>query len=366
MKNYKNEKRDFYKILGVDSNVDTSTLKKVYRKLVIEHHPDKNENVDDSKIKEINEAYTILSDENERRAYDNSRRSGFETFDNFTKKRRGTPNFGGFNFNFDDDWRSGDWFAGTRQSRRQQTYQQAPKPKGSNLRVPFEIDAMDTHKEIKKKIQYRRNRRCDTCSGTGGFKTTICGVCEGSGIATQMNGFGEEYVGICTNCRGSGSISTKGCVSCNGSGHIKETVLVDIVIPKFSTKGKSLVFNGYGNESSNGGDFGDLIVEIEKVISPDFQIEDDLSLIKHIDIPFYDFILGTKLTIHTPANTLEVSIDSNDSKYLIKNKGIPLPNSDKFSDIILVINPTYKDLNEPVIKKIKEIKTILEGQENVE
>lgn len=361
MKNYKNEKRDFYKILGVEKNVDSDTLKKVYRKLALKYHPDKNKNSDETLIKDINEAYNVLSDTNERKAYDISRnptQKYHQSFESFVKNKRKSPwetyydDWGGFEWGFKNPFN---------------TKQPPPEPKikyGTDLKIKLKIDVTDTHKETIKRVSYKRNRYCVSCSGTGfysGKNSTNCDMCNGSGIASVFNG-GDYYDAPCPKCKGTGNIG-KSCEKCNSKGKVQEDILRDIIIPKYSTKGTKINFEEMGNESDTGGNFGKLIVEISDFESGQYKIDENLTLKKFVEIPFYDILLGTKITIQTPKNKIEIPISSKDNIYLIKNHGVPkFTGSENFSDIVIEVIPKYEiSNNQEVLNHLKSIKEIIEG-----
>ena len=193
---------NLYEVLGVQKNASQDEIKKVYRKLAVKHHPDKGG--DPEKFKSITEAYNTLSDNNKRREYDN--------------RGRTQHGFGGFGDTFES-------FFGHRQPQPQQ-----PQPTSDrDIRFKLGVTLEQINQGIKQKIQYRRNRTCNKCSGKGGEGKMICNICRGTGQETSNNGrFIHQF--ICRSCRGRGIMFSNICNLCEGNGvqQTIENVVVEI------------------------------------------------------------------------------------------------------------------------------------------
>jgi molecular chaperone DnaJ len=261
--------KDYYNILGVDKNASESEIKKSYRKLSKEYHPDLNPNNKEAeeKFKDIAEAYSVLSDPEKRSNYD----------------RFGNPNGGGNPFggmDMDDIFSS---FFGNKQNRRR---------KGNDIRINIHLSLEDIFSGIHKRIRYRKSCKCNDCNSTGG-ETIQCNVCGGQGVLIQIQNtpFGRIQNTVpCSNCRGSGRIITKQCNSCNGNGvNIKE-VEYEFDIPKGIMDGEMLRIMGMGNSIKDGID-GDLIINMVELPHDKFKrVGNDLH--QTLNLSFKDLVLG--------------------------------------------------------------------------
>ena len=193
---------NLYEVLGVQKDASQDEIKKIYRKLAVQHHPDKGG--DPEKFKNITEAYNTLSDDNKRKEYDN--------------RGRAQQGFGGFGDIFES-------FFGHRQQRPQQ-----PQPTNDrDIRFKLGVTLEQINQGIKQKIQYRRNRTCNKCSGKGGEGKMICNICRGTGQESTANGrFIHQF--ICRTCRGRGILFSNACQLCEGNGvqQTIENVVVEI------------------------------------------------------------------------------------------------------------------------------------------
>lgn len=223
---------NYYDILGVKDNSTTEDIKKAYRKLAKENHPDVGG--DESKFKKITEAYETLSDQNKRSQYDNSKNNPF-----------GNMGFDGFSSAFNDMFRT--------TSRKQKV-----APKNINL----DISVIESYKAVKKTITYHRKGMCDTCGGKGGDKK-FCHECNGSGFVVRQvtNGFFVQMVQTqCTKCNGNGEQILNACYVCHGSGQKNELKNIDISVPHGADNGQFFKLQNMGD--FHNGFFGDLIVRV--------------------------------------------------------------------------------------------------------
>jgi molecular chaperone DnaJ len=327
--------KDYYNILGVDKNASESEIKKSYRKLSKEYHPDLNPNNKESeeKFKDIAEAYSVLSDPEKRSNYD----------------RFGTPNgngnpFGGMDM--DDIFSS---FFGNKQNRRR---------KGNDIRINIHLSLEDIFSGIHKRIRYRKSCKCNDCNSTGG-ETIQCNTCGGQGVLIQIQNtpFGRIQNTVpCSNCRGSGRIITKQCNSCNGNGvNIKE-VEYEFDIPKGIMDGEMLRIMGMGNSIKDGID-GDLIINMVELPHDKFKrVGNDLH--QTLNLSFKDLVLGND---DVQVDTLEGKIKFKIKKGTDVGSMLRIPkrgfvrDSEKGDMILEVWMDVPKNLTEEEENKIKNL-----------
>jgi len=298
MKN--NMAKDYYKILGVEKNASADEVKKAYRKLAHQYHPDKPSG-DEAKFKEINEAYQVLSDQKKRDSYDR-----FGTAEPFGAAGGGNPfsgfGGGGFQVNMDDLGDLGDIFESVFEgmgvsSRR--TYQ-----RGSDLEVPINISLEEAFKGVVKPLRYTTLLRCEKCDGQGGeIKEgfTKCSTCDGKGDVREERRtfFGSfSQVRSCSKCHGQGRVPNKVCGSCSGTGRAIGEKNVQITILPGVNNNQIMTVKGAGEAGQQNTEPGDLYVRIH--IAPHERFErhgDDLRLKKEISV--FDILLDKKIAITT-------------------------------------------------------------------
>lgn len=289
--------KDYYKVLGVDKNVDNSTLKKAYRKLAIKYHPDKNpdDKVSEEKFKEAAEAYDVLSDPKKRQNYDT-----YGTTDG----RGGNP-FGGGGFDMGDIFSSffgeeGNPFGGGNQ--RQKRF------KGTDIRVNIKLSLEDVYSGVYKKIKYKRNVSCTECKSTGG-ETSKCTMCNGMGRINRVSNtpFGKiQNTVICPTCNGDGNVIVKACKKCNGIGVNLKEETTDFQIPKGIMDGEYLVLSGKGN-SIKQGNSGDLIINIVEVPHDIFKRKKQ-DIHQRINLSFKDLVLGCSPELVTLDGKIRIKV----------------------------------------------------------
>lgn len=264
--------KDYYKTLGVEKNASQDEIKKAFRKLALEHHPDKNGGKDE-KFKEINEAYSTLSDAKKRQQYDTfgsagpqgqgfgGGQGGFGGFD-FSGFQQGQ---GGVEFDLGDIF--GSFFGGAGRGGRGGRSNHSTR--GADIQVDVEISFKDSALGVDKTIEYSRHATCDTCKGTKaepGSDMKSCDTCKGSGHITEMQRsiFGNQEVRyVCEACEGLGKIPTKKCHTCHGAGVTKQKEKVTIHIPAGIQTGESLRVGGRGEMVAGAGNVaGDLYIRV--------------------------------------------------------------------------------------------------------
>lgn len=318
------DKRDYYEILGVDKNADEAAIKKAYRALAKKYHPDMNPGDKDAeaKFKEASEAYAVLSDAEKRRQYDQYGHAAFG----------GGGAGGGFDFNFSGDMSDifgdifGDFFGGGR-SRRSSN---GPM-KGANLRTSVRIKFEEAVFGCEKEIEITLKDECPKCHGTGakeGTQPVTCSKCGGKGqvMYTQQSLFGAmRSVQTCPDCHGTGKIVKEKCPDCAGSGYISGRKKIQVTIPAGIDDGQSIRIAGKGEPGANGGQRGDLLVEVNVMRHPIFQRQ-DYNLYSTAPISFVQAALGGDVRISTIDGDVLFPIKAGtqtDTKIRLKGKGVP-------------------------------------------
>ncbi len=311
--------KDYYKILGVEKSATEDDIKKAYRKLAHEYHPDKAHG-DEKKFKEINEAYQTLSNREKRSQYDRFGR----TFDGGSG---GNP-FGGFEFGFGFDPSNMEDMGGISDIfdsifeglgvKKRKTYK-----RGSDLEVVAEITLEEAYEGAKKPIRIKTFISCDKCSGAGHFPDagfSTCQTCDGRGeIRETRNGFFGAFsqVKSCSKCFGTGQIPKKVCGNCYGAGRITGEKNVHVVIAKGISDGQIIKVAGGGEAGERGASPGDLYVRVRVRPHHAFQrVGDDLIIKKEMSIA--DALIGEPVAIHSiSGKKVEFAVPEN---FNLKNK----------------------------------------------
>ncbi len=333
-------KRDYYEVLGVPKNAAKDDIKKAYRKLAIQFHPDKTQGDKkaEERFKEATEAYEILSDEQKRSAYDQFGFAGVEGMGG-----GGPRDYSNVFHDFEDIF--GD-FSGIFDSffgggRRSQGQSRGGPPRGSNLRydleLPFEQAAFGASVEI----QYARNESCGACKGSGsqdGAGRKVCPSCQGSGQVRRSSGF-FSIASPCPTCRGEGSVIEHPCHECGGSGLVKKRQKIKVTIPPGIEDGRRVTIPGQGDAGPNGGPAGDLYVFI-RVLAHEYYERDGADLYCAIPISMTQAALGAEIAITTiEGKKVKVSVPAGTShgKILrLREEGIPSPGG-KRGDLYLKV-----------------------------
>lgn len=324
-----NQKRDFYEVLGVSKTATDDELKKAYRKLAKEHHPDLNPNdkAAEARFKEINEAYEILSDKEKRAKYDQFGHAGIDP--NF-----GAGGFGG-GFNGADlgDFDLGDifgsFFGGGFGGGGGRT-RNGPM-KGENLRTSVTISFEEAAFGIEKEITIARSEVCEECKGSGsapGTTAEICPDCRGTGtvrIQRGGGGFAFTTTAPCSHCGGTGKIIHQPCPSCKGAGSIRKQRKITVTIPAGIDNGQAISLRGQGGSGRNGGPAGDLIVSVNVRPHPFLQ-RDGTSVYLEQPVSFLQAALGAELEIPTIDGKVKYAMPEGTQTgtvFRLRGKGIP-------------------------------------------
>jgi molecular chaperone DnaJ len=342
-------KRDFYEILGISKSASPDEIKKAYRKVAMQFHPDRNpgDKPAEEKFKEAAEAYEILSDTDKRSQYD---RFGHQAF---SPGRGGGYSGGGMNMDdifsqfgdiFGNDSPFGSFFGGN--SNKRTAGGRSRGVRGSNLRVKLKLNFEEIAKGTTKTIKVKKYVLCSTCSGTGAKdKNSVqtCSSCGGSGqVRRVQNTFlGQmQTVTTCPTCNGEGSTVTHKCTSCKGEGRIygEETVTIDI--PAGVQEGMQLSIGGRGNAGERGGAPGDLIVLVEEEAHPQLH-RDGLNVAFDLHISIPDAVFGTQVEVPTIDGRAKIKIPAGTQSgkiFRLKGKGFPNVNSYEKGDQLIQVN----------------------------
>ncbi|MDR1761130.1 MAG: molecular chaperone DnaJ [Bacteroidales bacterium] len=336
-------KRDYYEILGVSKGASKDELKKAYRKLAVQYHPDKNpgDKEAEEKFKEAAEAYEVLSHDDKRRQYDQFGHAGMNG--------AGGSGFGGFSDindifeHFGDIFGSG--FGGGFGRSRSRSGAAKPVRKGSNLRVKVTLSLKEIVQGIEKKIKVKKKVACNTCHGTGAASDSdvqTCSHCHGTGyIIQEVNSiFGRmQQQAPCNVCGGDGKVITKKCTTCYGEGVVDGEETISVKIPAGVAEGMQMNVPNKGNAARRGGINGDLLVLIAEEKHPELE-RDGNDLIYELEISIPDAVLGTTVEIPTVENSVKIKIEEGTQagKILrLRGKGIPDVNGFGHGDLLVHI-----------------------------
>lgn len=358
-------KRDYYEILGVDRNATKDDLKKAYRKLAMQYHPDRNPDNKEAeeKFKEAAEAYEILNDDDKKARYDRFghegvRGSGFgsqgfsdvnDIFSHFSDI------FGGASI-FDD------FFGGNTQRGRGKRHSVGTP--GSDLKVTLKLTLEEIALGVNKKIKIKKQVVCSKCSGSGaesGTSTKTCPVCHGSGEVRSVSRsvFGQFVnISACSNCGGEGSVVDIPCKKCMGDGKVIEEVAVSINVPAGVHEGSYMTMRGEGNAGKRGGQPGDIIVVFQEQPHEYFTRDGD-DIIYDLFISYPNAVLGLEVEVPTLIGKARLKIDAGTQhgKFLkMRDKGIRHLNHSGSGDQLVRVNIEIpKKLNSREKELLKEL-----------
>ncbi len=341
-------KRDYYEVLGVGKGATADEIKKAYRKVAMQYHPDRNpgDKAAEEKFKEAAEAYEILSDADKKAQYDRYGHAGV------SGNGRGGYSGGGMNMEdifsqfgdiFGDDL-FGNFFGGGQQRRG--GGQRSRGVRGSNLRIKLKLTYEEIAKGVTKNIKVKKYVPCNTCSGSGAKdkgSVQTCGTCGGSGqVRRVQNTFlGQmQTVTTCPTCNGEGTTVTAKCGSCKGEGRMYAEETVGIEVPAGVQEGMQLSINGKGNAGERGGMPGDLIILIEEEPHKELQRE-GLNVAFELHISFTDAVFGTQVEVPTIDGRAKIKIPPGTQSgkiFRLKGKGFPAVNSYEKGDQLIHVN----------------------------
>ena len=363
-------KRDYYEVLGINRNATKEEIKKAYRKLAMQYHPDRNpgDKSAEDNFKEAAEAYEILSHDDKRNNYDRFghegvRGSGFGT-DGFSSVNdifsHFSDIFGGSSI-FDE------FFGGSQRGRSRRRGSGTP---GSDLRVNLKLTLEEIAPGITKKLKIRKQVKCNDCNGTGaqaGTSLKTCPVCNGAGeVKTVSRSVFGQFVNIqaCHNCQGEGKVVDSPCKTCSGDGRIEDDSMIKIDVPAGVEDGQYMTLRGEGNSGKRGGQPGDILVVFQELKHDQFIREKD-DIIYNLFVTFPQAALGDEVEVPTLTGKAMLKIDqgTQPGKMLkMKGKGIRHLNYSGSGDQIVRINVAVpQKLNskeKDLIKQLSEMPNV--------
>ncbi len=345
-------KRDYYEVLGVQKNATDEEIKKAYRKLAKQYHPDANPDNKaeaEAKFKEVNEAYETLSDSQKRQMYDQFGPDGPQGFGGGNPYGNGTYTYStGFD-GFSDFGDLGDifssFFGGGFGGNQRASRQNGPR-KGTDLRYDLEISFEESFLGTERYVTINRQEVCNTCHGEGtkpGTHKETCSVCHGTGQIRQVQTtiLGQmQTTRTCNNCHGTGKVIKEPCENCKGKGTIKKQVKLSVKIPAGVDDNQTIVLRGEGEPGENGGAKGDLYIVVH-VKRHSIYTRKGNNVLCDIPITFTQATLGANLRIPMVDGTEEIytipDATQPGSKFVIKNKGFKSLNSTGQGDFIFTV-----------------------------
>jgi molecular chaperone DnaJ len=339
-------KRDYYEVLGVAKSASADEIKKAYRKVAMQFHPDRNpgDKAAEEKFKEAAEAYEVLSDQEKKAQYDRFGHAGLNNRGGFG---------GGQGMNMDDIFSNfgdifgddifGSFFGG---GGARQRGGKARGTRGSNLRIKLKMNYEEIAKGANKTVKVKKYTSCTTCSGSGAKdKNSVqnCSTCNGTGQVRKVTStfLGQmQTVGTCPTCNGEGSTITNKCTSCKGEGRVYTEETINIDIPAGVQDGMQLSLSGKGNIGERGGSSGDLIVLIEEESHPELQ-RDNLNVIYDMHVSIPDAIFGSNVEVPTIDGRAKIKIPPGTQSgkiFRLKGKGFPSINSYERGDQLIHVN----------------------------
>ncbi len=345
-------KRDYYEVLGVSRDCGPDDLKKAFRQLALQHHPDRNpgDKSAEDKFKEINEAYSVLSDPEKRRQYDAYGHAG-PRGQGFGYEGFGDLNFGGVEDILNDFFGFGTIFGGRQRVRR-----------GADLRYNMEIAFEEAAFGSEKEIVVPRTSACGECGGSGAKKGTRperCPVCDGHGQVSVRQGF-FTMSRPCGRCRGTGEFVRDPCPSCSGSGTVRERRSLKVKIPAGVDTGTRLKLRGEGDAVPGGGPSGDLYVVISVREHP-FFVRDGENLLCEVPITFSEAALGREIEVPTLAGKKKLVIPPgtrSGQEFAMKGEGVAVLNGHRRGNLLVRV---VIDVPKKLTKRQREL--LLEFQE---
>jgi molecular chaperone DnaJ len=356
--------RDYYEILGVARNADADAVKKAYRRLALEHHPDRNNGSKDAeeRFKEATEAYEVLRDPERRSAYDRFGHAGvkagagagggFSGFDFADALSVFMRDFGGFGVE--------DLFGGGGRRR-------SGRPRGSDLRVRVPLTLVDVANGTKKTVKLRVHEPCAECDGSGAARGTApvsCDTCGGAGeVRRVQRSILGQLVSVtpCPSCGGEGQRIAEACKQCGGRGVDSREKKVEVEVPPGVSTGDYITLRGQGNAGQRGGARGDVVVVLEIEEDPRF-VREGPDLLHELFVTFTQAALGAEVEVPTVTGTAAVKIGAGtQSGHMLRmrGKGLPQLRGGSRGDLIVRVNVwTPTDLSDEQERLLRQLAAI--------
>lgn len=332
--------KNYYDILGINKNASDDEIKKAYRQLAKKYHPDLNPGNAEAaeKLKEVNEAYSVLSDK--------TKKSNYDTYGNENGPQGfGSGGFGGSGFSgFSDFGDFGDIFSnifgGSFGGGRNRSRQASAQSQGADIQVKMKLSFVEAAFGCKKNINLNRSETCPYCKGTGaknGTDFSTCSTCSGTGSVrqTQRTPFGQIVSeGVCPDCHGTGKKIKEKCSNCNGAGVTRANRNIEINIPGGIESDQVLTLRGQGEAGKNGGPAGDMQILIQ--VEPHKLLKrEGFDIYVDVPITFTEALLGAKVKVPGINETLEITIPEltqTGTIITLKGKGTKILNKNGYGD----------------------------------
>lgn len=353
-------KRDYYEILGITQTAAETEIKSAYRRLAVKYHPDKNpgDAAAEEKFKEAAEAYSVLSDADQRRRYDRFGHAGVSS--SAGAGGWGAPGFGGIEDILGDLFGFGDVFgAGGSRGRR------SAAQRGADLRYDLEITLEDAAGGMTAQLRIPRLETCEKCKGSGaaeGTQPESCQTCSGAGQVRYQQGF-FSVARTCGTCRGTGRVIKTPCDACKGAGRIEREKTLEVKIPAGVETGSRLRIAGEGESGTQGGTSGDLYVVIHVGEHERFERQGS-NLYSSVPINFSQAALGSELTVQTLGGQQQVKIPAGTQTgtvFRLKGQGMPVlggrGRGDLFVAVTVVTPTTLTREQRRILEELSDVET---------
>ncbi|MCE1190362.1 MAG: molecular chaperone DnaJ [Ignavibacteria bacterium] len=341
------EKRDYYEILGVPKGSTKDEIRKSYRKIAMQYHPDRNPDNKEAeeKFKEATEAYEVLSDDDKRARYDRYGHTGMKGGQDFHGFNNVNDIFSHFSDIFGGSSIFDDFFGAPTQRGRAGRRRGQGTP-GADLKVVLKLTLEEIASGVTKKIKIKKYKKCDACTGSGsegGAAGKTCPACNGSGeVRTVSRSVFGQFVNIqtCANCNGEGTVVDKPCRKCSGDGRVNDEETIKVNVPAGVSEGSYMTLRGEGNAGLRGGTPGDIILVFQEIPHEYFKREGD-DVLFDLFVSFPDIVLGAEYDVPTLTGKARLKIEAGTQpgKLLrMREKGIQHLNKHGAGDQLVRIN----------------------------
>jgi len=355
-------KRDYYEVLGINRNADEAAIKRAYRSLAMKYHPDRNPGDRQAieKMKEINEAYAVLSDREKRYLYDTYGHAGLEGYTT-ADIYRGTDfaslfrEFGLSDFDFGFGNSIFNTIFGT-------THSTKTLRKGADIRYDLEVTLEEVAYGAEKKIEILKTRTCNLCLGNGASEhgLMVCEYCNGTGqiVFERRSGYSIfRQIKVCSKCHGKGNIVAEPCPACQGKGIMKEKKEISVCVPQGADTGYTMVIRGEGEAGETGIEPGDLYIVLQVKEHPCFERQGcDIHTTK--EITFVQAALGAEVEVQGLYGNVKLKIPEGTqtgSTFRVANEGIPHLNGHNKGDLYVTVKViTPKNLSQQEKQLLQE------------
>lgn len=335
------ETRDYYEVLGVSKSADLDTIKKAYRKLAFQYHPDKNpgDKVAEEKFKEAASAYEVLSDADKRARYDRFGHAAFQSGGGGGHYQNVDDIFANFSDIFGDFFGGG--FGGDPFSQGRRRGRSTGPVRGSDLRYRTELTLEEAVQGLEKDIEFDTEASCETCNGSGakkGTSPTTCGTCGGQGQVIARQGF-FQVATTCPTCQGNGQVIKEKCGSCSGRGRVKAHRKIRVTVPPGVDTGTQLRVSNEGEGGFRGGPAGDLYVEILVRDHDRFEREGS-HLYSTLSISYLQALLGAEVEFKTLLGQETVRVPAGTqpgAQIRVEGQGVPMLRGRGRGDLVLMV-----------------------------